>query len=176
MKKTIVVLAMLAIVSTGLFAGSKEFQKGGLYLTAQLGMNSFATPFGASVEYGVTENIGVGGTVMFQFWSDDYGWYGYSSTLITPSIDAAYHFTKLDVEKLDLFAGASLGYSVYSWKWKTDGHGSDSGFGKSSLYLSPFIAARYYISKKIAISAKANFSAIGDFDGIGGTIGVTFPL
>lgn len=175
MKKTIVILALLAVVSSGLVAGDKEFQQGGQYLTVQVGLNSYAVPFGASFEYGITENIGIGGTVMAQFWSDSWGWGEYSYTVITPSFDAAYHFTELKAPKLDLFAGASIGYSIASGKWKSGGYGY-SMTANSDIFLSPFLAARYYVGRKTAVAGKVYFSATGDYDGIGGTVGVTFYL
>ena len=179
-RHALIVLLLTAMLTLGLTAGEKEFSKGSQYLTAQVGFNSYAMPFGANFEYALTENIGIGGTVMMQFWSEDWGFagynYGYSCTLITPSVEGAYHFVGLDADKLDVFAGAALGFSIYSVSWKDSWGGDSADTGSSSLYLSPFIGGRYYVSDKMAISAKLNFSAIGDFNGVGGTVGLTFRL
>lgn len=139
------------------------FHKGDKFLTPQIGINSTTIPFGASFEYGLTDNIGLGGTVMVWLWSD----LGFKASIIMPSVDAAYHFTKLNVEKLDLFAGASLGYAVFNSDW---------AFGASGLSLDPFVAGRYWLSKKLAVSLKLNVGLIGDWSGVGALLGVTLPL
>ncbi len=137
-----------------------EFAKGKLYLTPQIGLNSWAIPFGANFEYAITENIGVGGTVMMWFWS--------GASVILPSVDAAYHLTKLDVDKLDLFGGVGVGFAIYN---------AGGGIaGSSGIYISPFVAGRYWFSKNMAVSLRLNIGIIGDWSGVGGLLGVTFPL
>jgi hypothetical protein len=167
-KVFVVLLAIILCMSLALTAAPKskkkyaklEFNKGEMYLTPQIGLNSYAVPFGANFEYAMTENIGVGGTVMMWIWSH--------GTLILPSVDAAYHFTMLDVEKLDLFAGAGLGFAIFSAK---------GGFsGSSGLYISPFVAGRYWFSEKMAVSLRVNIGLIGDWTGVGGLLGVTFRI
>jgi len=137
-----------------------QFHKGDSFLTPQVGINSWAVPFGASYEYAVTDNIGVGGGAMAWFWE--------GASVIIPSVDGAYHFTKLGVDKLDLFAGAGIGFAIYN-----AGRGVS---GSSGLYLSPFVAGRYWLSDKIALSLRLNFGIIGDWSGVGGLFGVAFRL
>jgi hypothetical protein len=173
MKKWSATAVILMLLGLGTSAWAAEFNKGSLLVTPQVGLNSYAIPFGVSVEYGVTPNIGVGATAMFMLWSDEF----WTNTVIGLSADAAYHFTQLDVEKLDLFAGASLGFTIYSWSWKS-GYDDwlDGSTGASGLYLSPFIAGRYYFSPKIAACLKAYFSIVGSWSGVGGILGVTIRL
>ncbi len=167
-KRSILALFVLILcMSLALAAAPKgkknaqlQFHKGDKFLTPQIGLNSYAIPFGVNFETAITENIGVGGTVMMWLWSH--------GTIIMPSADGAYHFTRLDVDKLDLFAGASLGFAIFSAK---EGYGGSSG-----LYLSPFVAGRYWFSEKMAVSLRLNFSVIGDWTGVGGLLGVTFPI
>lgn len=174
MKKTMVVVVLaLAVLAGTAQAGTKEFFKDGLYVTPQFGVNSWggSIPFGVNVEYGVTPNIGVGGSVMLNFWSDE----DWSSTLISFNADVAYHFTKLNAEKFDLYAGGGLGYSVYSWKWK-DGGSGDGGTGASGIYLPIFVGARYFFNPKTAVSVRLVGSLTGHWSGFGGVLGVTFNL
>ena len=113
-------------------SASLVFLKGDKFLTPQIGLYSGEIPFGANFEYAITENIGVGATLMM--------WFGSGFSVIMPSVDAAYHFTMLKVEKLDLFAGAGDGFC----------HCRRSGVrGSSGLSLNPFIAGRYWFSDKI---------------------------
>lgn len=168
-----VLTLMLLGLGTSALAGTSEFGKGSFLLTPQVGLNSYTIPFGLSAEYGITPNIGVGATAMFMLWSDQY----WTNTVIGLSADAAYHFTQLDVEKLDVFAGASLGFTIYSWSWKS-GYDDwlDGSTGSSGLYLSPFVAGRYFFTPKIAACLKAYFSIVGSWSGVGGILGVTIKL
>lgn len=153
-------LCLSAAPKRGKKYASLEFEKGNMFLTPQIGLNSYAVPFGVNFEYAMTENIGVGGTVMMWIWNH--------GTLILPSVDAAYHFTMLEVEKLDLFAGAGLGFAIFSAK---------GGYsGSSGIYISPFVAGRYWFSDKMAASLRVNVGLIGDWTGVGGLLGVTFRI
>lgn len=170
----IIVLSILVMVSSA-FAGEKKFGKGQLFLTPQFAYYSYAPNFGVSLEYGLTENIGVGGSLMLAFWSDDAFDIKISETLITPSFEVNYHFTKVEVEKLDLFAGLSVGYSIYSHSFDIWGmEWSDKG--SSGIYLSPILGVRYYFTPKLAISLRSHYSALGDWSGAGGELGLTFRL
>lgn len=176
MKKNLLIVALLSLVLSA-SAAEPYFTKGTQVVTPQVGLNSYAIPVGVSFEYGVTENIGIAGSLMFQTWSEDMGMWGkISETIITPSVEGAYHFTDLDVEKLDVFAGLSLGYSIYSWKWKDNDLGDWGDSGSSGLYLTPFAAARYYFNQKTAVMLKLYYSVIGDFNGVGFVAGVSFKL
>jgi len=162
-------------------SGEKEFSKGSKYVTAQLGLNSYAIPFGVSLEIALNENVGVGGSVMLQFWGEDYSYFGLgyrsSSTLITPAVEAAYHFTQLKVNKLDLSAGANIGFSIYSYRWEFEWPGmEDVDAGTSGLHLSPFLNGAYYFSPKTAVTLRVYFSAVGGWTGIGGLLGIVFKL
>jgi len=170
----IFVLCILSLV-TSVFAGEQEFSKGKLFLTPQFAYYSYAPNLGLSVEYAVTDNIGIGGSCMFAFWSDEFLDVKISETLITPSAEAYYHFTNIQAEKLDFFAGLSVGYSIFSWSWDI-GDTTWSDAGSSGLFLSPILGARYYLSKKLALCLKGHYSVLGSWTGIGGEIGLTFML
>jgi hypothetical protein len=132
-----------------------SFVKGSKYVTAQIGLYSGVIPFGANFELAMTENIGVGATMMV--------WFGDGITVFMPSVEAAYHFTMLEVDKLDLYAGAGIGFAVAS------------GGGTSGLALTPFIAARYWFSDNLGISLKENFGLTG-YTGAFSMLGVVFRI
>ena len=166
-KILVVLLVVFLCSSLALSAAPKKkkyaqltFEKGKLYLTPQIGLNSYAIPFGASIEYAMTENIGIGATLMAWIWGD--------GTLIVPEVDAAYHFTTLKVEKLDLFGGIGVGFAIWSAK---GGYGGSSG-----IYITPYVAGRYWFSEKMAASLRVNIGLIGDWTGVGGQLGVTFII
>jgi len=169
MKKTLVVVAALLLLSGAALAGENEFSTGSFFITPQVGINSFTVPFGVNAEYAITPNIGVGGTVMVWLWSDAY----ISQSIIGLSVEGAYHFTQIKVDKLDLFAGAGLGYSIYSFDLK-DGIGVETG--ASGLDLGLILGGRYFFTEKFAVSLRLNGSFIGHWATFGGTIGVTIRL
>jgi len=175
MKKISALGLMLALTVAGASAGPKEFVKGAFYLTPQIGLYSWggSIPFGAAGEFALTPNIGVGGAIMVHMWSEEF----WTESIISFSAEVLYHFTKLKAQKLDLFAGGGLGYSVYSWKWKSGFEDwIESASGGSGLYLDPILGARYWFSEKLAVSLRLIGSLIGSWTGFGGQIGLTIRV
>lgn len=172
MKRVCVLLAVVLAVTGLASASSKEFSIGHFYLTPQVGFGSWggSIPFGASAEYALTDNIGIGGTVMAQFWSET----GWTESWITISAEALYHFIKLAADKIDLYAGAGLGYGIYSVSYSSGF--STGASGSSGLVLEPILGGRYYISPKVAISLRLTGALVGGFTGFGAAAGVTFQL
>ncbi len=160
MKRKIAVFFLMTALLIG-FGYSKMFEKGGKYLTPQIGLNSYAIPIGVSFGIGVTENIEAGASVLYLSWSDEY----YKYAVVMPSVEAFYHF-KVNVKGLDPFAGLNLGYFYFT---------GDLGSYTSGLFLSPFIGSRYYFSPKTAAMLKLYFSA-GTLSGAGFVGGVTFQI
>jgi hypothetical protein len=168
-------VCIIGLVSVAFAEESSKFRQGNILLTPQFGYNSYSPAFGASFELGLTDNIGIGGSLMFGFWSDNIMSTKLSQTIINPSLDAYYHFNRLNWANTDLFIGLSLGYSIYSWSAENDWFEWEDS-GSSGLYLSPIIGIRYYFSPKLILCAKSRYSAIGSFTGIGGELGITFKL
>jgi hypothetical protein len=168
----VALLALVVFAGTAL-AGPKEFWKGGIYVTPQIGLNSWGggLPFGVNAELGLTENIGIAGTAMFNMWNETY----WSSTLINLAAEANYHFLKLNAQKIDVYAGAGLGYSIYSYKFNS-GYSSYGGTGGSGIYVQTVVGGRYYFNPKIAASVRLVGSLVGSWAGFGATVGVTFIL
>ncbi len=165
-------LYFLVIVLLGIFiaqprANAQEgyaFQESDLIINAGIGLGStFAftgsyIPFGASVEYGITDAIGVGGLIG----------YGSGSGLSVFHIGAkgSYHFNELlnlETDLLDLYAGLSLYYRNFSVS------GINFNIG-SGVLVGFHIGGRYYFSESFGV-----FAELGN--GIGWlTAGVAFKL
>ena len=115
------------------------------------------TPFlSASLDIGIVDgigdkgSIGIGGIVGFSSvkWNDrDYG-YKQSNILIGPR--GTFHYPLVD--KLDTYAGLTLGYHIVSYKY-TGSFGNSGTFGTnvSAVYFSGFIGARYYFTDSFGI-------------------------
>jgi outer membrane immunogenic protein len=172
-KKAAVLLAVLLVVSGLASATSKEFYKGSFYLTPQVGFSSYGSglPLSVNAEYALTENIGIGGTVWASFWSDTFASY----TFIMISAEANYHFIKLAADKIDLYAGAGLGYGFFSESFAS-GYTTGGFGGSSSLTPEVILGGRYYISPKVAISLRLVGNLVGGGLYFGSTVGVTFKL
>jgi len=59
------------------------------------------------------------------------------------------------VNKLDTYAGLTIGYNIHSWKWIGTGHGETSG--GSGLSYAIFAGARYYFTDAIAVFGELGF-------------------
>ena len=156
MKKTLLVMLVVFVMITGVYG--EDFEKGQKFLTGQVGLDSYAIPFGGSYSFALTDNIEAGATAMFIF-VDGF-------TVILPSADVMYHFTSLELP-VDLFAGVSLGYLLAMGDGVTYAGG---------LSLTPMIGARYFFKDNLALSLKVFFSVLGDMSGAGGLLGVTLLL
>ncbi|MDP2914772.1 MAG: outer membrane beta-barrel protein [Candidatus Aminicenantes bacterium] len=166
-------LAVLFVSSLSLAQTTGLFKKGGLYITPQIGFNSLSIPIGASVEYGLTENIGIGGTVTYWGWNaDPYGKY----TTIILSAEALYHLTNLKLDKIDLYGGAGLGFAINSFSYNSGWSSDYWSPGGSGLDLGIIIGGRYYFSPKMAVSLRIMNSLIGSWSNFGAALGVTFVV
>lgn len=165
-------LYFLLIVLLGIFVSKPQanaqagfaFQESDLVINAGIGLGSTFTysgslvPFGASVEYGVTDAIGVG------------GWVGYGSgnglNVLYIGARGSYHFNELlnlENDMLDLYAGLSLYYRNFN----VTGINFNVGSG---VQLGFHIGGRYYFSDSFGV-----FAELGN--GLGWlTAGVAFKL
>ncbi len=156
MKKILVISLLVFTLVAGVYGDN--FKKGGKYLTGQIGLNSYAVPFGASFGLGLSSNIEVGATLMTYLLG---GW-----SAIQMSGDMFYHFTSLDIP-VDLFAGGSIGYFT------------NIGGGvvySSGIIFMPGFGARYFLKNNLAISLRLYFSITKGLSGVGSILGLTIVL
>jgi hypothetical protein len=121
-------------------------------LNIGIGLNSeFAsgTPIGASLEFGVTDDISVGGLIDYLHVS----YYTTSFTAFYLGGRGSYHFNKLlnlRSKDWDIYGGASLSYRSFSWSDTNLGNGYNLGgaYG-SGIVLGIHVGTRYYFSEKV---------------------------
>jgi hypothetical protein len=203
MKKAVLLLILIFVFAFYSFAlnkddmeeekDEKQFAKGSMYVTGQLGFNSYVAtdepfnalpfPFGGRFEVALTDNIGIGGTIMFDKWSDYLGIFGgiWTFRVFKPSLDINYHFNVNKMRGLNLFGGASLGYSLLSVS-NDLGNDYDGGL-KSELHFAPFLGLHLYFweslpgfFKNFLITSKVYWSVTGDFSGVTGEVGITYRI
>ena len=167
MKKNIL-LALLCLVSFGAFAqGSLE--KGGLQLNAGLGTSGWGTPVYIGLDYGIHEDITLGGELSYRSDSQAYGSNKYKSSVIGIGVNGNYHFNRiLEIpSKWDLYAGAGLNYYIWSYDndlYKTNDN-SDIGLGVQ-------IGGRYFFTDKFGV----NLEVGGGSATSGAKIGITYKF
>jgi hypothetical protein len=170
MKKVLVLVALLVGLagSTSLMAQNPEFSKGGLYLGPRL-LLGYGVGVGVNGEYGVTNNIGVTGTVSYQGYTTGFVGYNWTYSTISIMVGGNYHFDLLKVNKLDTYAGLSIGYNIYSVT------SSDSRFAYTdaagSIGWDGRIGGRYYFSNNIAVACELGWAWLGYL-----RLGVDFKL
>ncbi len=200
MKKTSVVALSFLVLALNLAwasDGARPFPKGSMFLTGQVGLNTmvrtadlFAEPFeklpfplGLGLEVMLTDKIGVGGTVMYDQWSDYLGMFGgkWTFRLFRPSVDLAYHFGSDKVRSLDFFAGAQLGYTFVAVS-NMLGNKYDGSL-KNEMHLAPFAGIRFNFWPnspgflgRLSVTFKVAYSVTGHFSDVYAMAGVTYRL
>lgn len=150
------VLFILALAFTGLNMNAQVFEEGALLGNVGVGLgftyglgNTAVPPIALSADYGITENIAVGGYLGYASSTEDilgYEW-KYSYTII--GARGTYHLDRSD--NLDLYGGALLGYVVGKVTLESDQE-------LSPLFTEPtvggvgysfFVGGRYMFSEKV---------------------------
>ena len=172
MKKTILTLVAIFSLSIFSFAQNGAFSNGDKLLNLGIGLNSYysgGNPLGASLEFGITDDISVGANI--DYLSTKYNGYKFSAFYF--GARANYHFNELleiNNDQVDLYGGLSIGYRSFSWKDNVYG----SSLGKtysSGTYAALIVGGRYYFSDNIGA-----FMELGVGGATNAHIGVAFKL
>jgi hypothetical protein len=183
MKKllSLFIVAIIALSSVTKMS-AQEFDDKSMLISAGIGLGHSYTfytgvhawpTFFASFEKGLKEinNVGVisvGGILGFQHsYYDDYG-IDYSWNNLYLGGRGAFHFTIIDVDKLDISAGASLGLRFYSeldpdYTYTYDNYGyphvsyTTKKTTHTSVFYGVFASARYYLSDNIAVFSELGY-------------------
>ncbi|MCX6148970.1 MAG: hypothetical protein NTX22_00430 [Ignavibacteriales bacterium] len=167
--KSLLSVFLVLVLTVSLFA--EQFNKG--EKVAQLGIgfghagiygDMGFPPLIAGFQYGILKNISVGGIIGYSSssdkWGDDsYGW-EYTYTYIFIGARGEYHFLE-NVEKLDLYAGVTLGYDIVTASSKVHGN-NNYGYNGSSASASYALTGihggvRYYVSPQFAVWGEVGY-------------------
>jgi len=176
--KKIITIAAILILSSQLFA--QGYDKNKTVLNAGIGFglagiygDATLPPISLGLQFGVNEKISVGGMVGFSTSTYDLGSflgknYEWDYTYIIVGARGEYHFLETS-DKLDAYAGLTLGYSVASVS-EPSGY---SGFytAESGYFLyGVHVGARYALSNSLGVFGELGY-------GVGYlTAGVFFKL
>lgn len=161
MKKTIIYLVLTICITTT--TSAQEFNVGTNVLNGGVGLGGYYGGYSTSsqspvlsisFERGVWDVPGPGvvslggyfGRKTFKYNTvlDDYSW-----SYNTVGVRGAYHYLGLEVENLDVYAGAMVSYRLYSGRGVRN-YGSSPG-------ATAFIGGRWYFSENIAVYAEGGY-------------------
>ncbi|MDR9418134.1 DUF6646 family protein [Gracilimonas sp.] len=154
MKKILTIL--FAIVLLPLAVQAQYGGKGSLDINAGIGLGSNLTgtgiPIGLSADYGINEEVTIGGYAGYASTSEDIGIGEWEYTNIIFGARGTYH--KEFVENLDTYGGVMLGYNVAEAEWKGQGNLSASVGG---FTYSGFAGLRYHFTDKIGVYGEVGY-------------------
>jgi hypothetical protein len=172
MKKGIVAVLLLVTVCGTTHGAKNAFKQGdavgqlgfglgglrGLYGTSSLPVIS------ASLDLGIVDKISVGGLIAYTSSSYEYPYlfagrfYRWRYSYFTLAGRASYHVLDRN-EKIDVYAGASLGYNIVSARYDGDPLGRSTAFGSSGSYVhyGVHVGGRYYFMQRFAAFAEVGY-------------------
>lgn len=175
-KRVLALVVVLLLLSTGLAFGQNAYMKGNNLIHAGIGFglaglygSSTLPPITVGYENGVDEKISVGGYVGFAGSKETFfgGEWSYSYVIIAAR--GGYHFLENN-DKLDAYAGATLGYNVVSSSATTTVSGFNFSASGSYLLFGFYGGARYYFSPQFAVYGEVGYG-VGYFN-----LGIAYKL
>jgi len=150
-------IALLAASTT--HSAAQAYQNGRNYLNAGLGLGTYYSGglgLGASFEHGFTDQISAGGIIGYS--GGNAGFYvgDYRFRVLTFGVRGSYHLTELlniNNDKLDLYAGAGLGYRSYS-----DNYVGTRYYNNGGVVFLAHAGARYFLKENLGIFGELGYT------------------
>lgn len=154
MKRKVLLLLCIGIMSLSSWSQDAAFNKGDKLLNVGIGVNSYYSggiPIGASFEIGINDQFSVGPNI--DFLSTKYGGAGssFKFTALYIGARASWHANEalnISNPKIDLYLGPTIGYRVFSWKDDYNGSTLKDSYG-SGIYIGGFLGGKYYFNEKL---------------------------
>ncbi len=145
--KKISIICSFVLFTTCLFAQS-QISKGQSQFNAGFGLSSWGLPLYIGLDYGMMEDITVGGELSYRSYSDHFFGENYKHTIIGISGNGNYHFNSLlnIPDNIDFYAGLNLGFYIWS------SSSSYTGDNASRLGLGLQVGGRYYFNDKLGVN------------------------
>ena len=171
MKQGLIIIFTLCLTSA-MAQGSLD--KGKAQFNAGLGFSTWGVPIYVGADFGVHEDITIGGRLSYRNNSERYGGYKYSQSLTVIGVNGNYHFNRLLKlpSEWDFYAGLTLGYYVWSdVKWTGNNGQVVYGGEASGVGADIQIGGRYYFNERFGVNLE-----LGGGTGAGGSLGITYKL
>lgn len=164
MKTTFIksVLSSLMVALLAMTTHAQSFEKGDKLLNVGVGLGSQflasgakgMPPVGLSFEVGVSDKISVGAYGGYASAKLDWGFGGeWKYSYILAAARGSYHFD-FNVENLDPYVGAMLGYNIASVKVNND---TPAGASAGGVLWGAHAGARYYFSPKVGVFGEVGY-------------------
>ncbi len=160
MKKLLKPLVLGLLISFAYPAAAQvQYDQGNILFNAGLGFgNLFAggVPVTASFEYFVNDAVSIGAYMGFTSYTYRYPGDDYKYTFFDFGGRGSYHFSKhlnLDTDKLDLYGGVLLGYTVSNYK---NGNPDFDPYG-SAFRAGVVGGARWYFSDAFSVNGEVGY-------------------
>jgi hypothetical protein len=161
-QKLSIVMLFLFMFSSGIFAqnsfekGDKIGQLGIGYGFAGIYGDASVPPISVGLQFGIADNISVGGLAGFTTSSYDLGSnYSWTYTYILVGARGEYHFLK-NKKDLDAYAGATVGFAITSVS-EPSGYSGFYSAGTSYAVIGVHGGVRYYVSPKFAVFGEVGY-------------------
>lgn len=159
MKKSIVIVILMAFCALNIKA-EPVFSKGGTFLSGGVGIGSpyafsnlaiVVPPISGRLDFGLTDNLSLGLLIGFQSITVPViTTYPINYLMIAPRI--AYHIDP-GIDKLDAYAGASVGYLAVS----SGAHNTEIK-GANGVYLGLYVGGTYMFTPKFGAFGELGYS------------------
>ncbi|NOT94318.1 hypothetical protein [Ferruginibacter sp.] len=156
---------------------STGFEKGDKLLNIGIGVNSYYNegfPIGASFEVGISDVISVGGNVDYLGSKYNYGsGLNYKFTTLYIGARGSYHVNDLlniNNEKIDLYAGATIGFRNFSFKDNFSSTGLGSSYS-NGVFFGGYVGGKYYFHNKLSV-----FTELGAIGSTNARLGLGFKF
>ena len=148
-----VALLMVASVSSAQLLKPGDMYVGGKIALGAIGGANLG--FIANGEYGLQDDIGVGGVLAYSSYSQDFGLYEYSYTNLMILGSVTYHYDLLKDSKIDTFGAFNVGLNVGSstGKWKLASNLPVPSVSHGGLVWGFSANGRYFLTNKLALTA-----------------------
>lgn len=165
MKKIILFLGFLTSFVTASAQGSLE--PGNVQINAGFGFSSWGIPVYVGLDYGLLEDITIGGEISYR--AKSYQNVNYSSFAFVTN--GNYHFNRLlrIPSEFDVYAGANIGY--YHWSNNGVFLQGTSPYYSSGLNWGLQTGARYYFTDNFGVNLE-----LGGGNNFAGKIGITYTF
>ncbi|MCF8227927.1 MAG: hypothetical protein K9G58_03090 [Bacteroidales bacterium] len=152
----ILITATLAIFYNNCLAQSNsKFDQ--TILNAGFGISNRGLPVFASIEYGLTEDINLGGEILYSHFKEDIEDLNWEHNAFVFSAIVNYYFDRvLNLQNdYDLHAGLSAGFDMISTKEKNKKYNPEyDGDYTSALFYSFRIGGRYFFNRNMAVKSQ----------------------
>lgn len=158
------ILGTVLLVGSFTLAAQSPIAPGEKQFNAGVGLSSYGVPLYAGVDFGVAQDISIGGVFSYRKFSDGFAGTNFDWTLIVLGLNGNYHFDNiLDLPSdWNVYGGLTLGYYIWS---EPSGY---TGTRASGLGIDAQVGTRYFFSKTFAVNLE-----LGGGTAAGGKLGIT---